>query len=126
MPVTVVPATALVGNAMVVLTLVNTMLTVAVAVLLLGVGSVVPGGGVTLATLARLPLAFKATLTWKVTVALAPLAKVVLPEMALPTTTALMPALVVTPVIAPNPVGRVSLQPAPAAVLGPLLVMTIV
>lgn len=100
--------------------------TVAVALLLPGVGSVVPGGGVTLATLARLPLAFKATLTWKVTVALAPLAKVVLPEMALPTTTALMPALVVTPVIAPNPVGRVSLQPAPAAVLGPLLVMTIV
>jgi hypothetical protein len=122
----VVPATALAGRAMVVLTLVNTTVMVAVAVLLPGVGSVVPGGGVMLATLARLPVALSATLTWKVTVALAPLARVVLPEMVLPTTLALTPALVVTPVIVPNPTGKVSVQLAPTTALGPLLTTPIV
>jgi hypothetical protein len=87
---------------------------------------VVPGGGATLATLTRLPVALSATLTWKVTVALAPLAKVALPEMVLPTTLALMPALVVTPVMVPRPAGNVSVQLAPATALGPLLVMPMV
>ncbi len=68
MPLTVVPATALAGRATVVLTSVNETITVAVEVLLPGVGSVVPTGGVTVATLAWLPLALSATDTWKVMV----------------------------------------------------------
>jgi hypothetical protein len=125
-PVTVVPAAALAGNAMVVLTLVNTTAMVAVALLLPSVGSAVPTGGVTLATLARLPVAPRATLTWKVTVALAPLAKVLLPEMVLPTAAALMPALVTMLLMVPRPAGKVSIQLAPTTALGPLLTMTMV
>jgi hypothetical protein len=125
---TVVPATALAGKAMVVLTSVKLTLTVAVLSLLPGVGSVVPGGGLTLATLAKVPLAFRATLTWNVTVARAPLAKVVLPLMAVPAplAVAVTPALVTMLVMVPRPAGRLSVQLAPATALGPLLPMTMV
>jgi hypothetical protein len=91
------------------------------------VGSVVPTGGLMLATLATLPEALAATLTWKVIVARAPLAKVVLPLRVVPTTLALVtPVVVTTLVIVPRPTGKVSLQLAPVTALGPLLAMTMV
>jgi hypothetical protein len=107
---------------------VGVTLTVEVLLLLPGVGSVVPGGGLTLATLAKVPLAFRATLTWNVTVARAPLAKVVLPLMAVPAplAVAVTPALVTMLVMVPRPAGRLSVQLAPATALGPLLPMTMV
>lgn len=107
---------------------VGVTVTVAVPVLLPGAGSVVPGGGLTLATLVKVPLASKATLTWKVTVARAPLAKVVLPLMAVPVTlaVAVTPGLVTMLVMVPKPAGRLSLQLAPATALGPLLPITMV
>ena len=105
------------------------MLTVAVPLLLPGVGSVVPAGLLTLATLLRVPLALAATLTWKVMVAIWPLARVVEPLRAVPATLAValvMPALVTMLVMLPKPAGRMSLQLAPALVLGPLLPMAMV
>lgn len=107
---------------------VGVTVTVVVPVLLPGVGSVVPGGGLTLATLVKVPLASKATLTWKVTVARASLAKVVLPLMAVPVTlaVAVTPGLVTMLVMVPKPAGRLSLQLAPATALGPLLPITMV
>ena len=107
---------------------VGVTVTVAVPVLLPGAGSVVPGGGLTLATLVKVPLASKATLTWKVTVARASLAKVVLPLMAVPVTlaVAVTPGLVTMLVMVPKPAGRLSLQLAPATALGPLLPITMV
>jgi hypothetical protein len=103
------------------------MVTVTVELLLLGVGSVVPTGLLTLATLATLPLTLAATLTWKLMVARAPLAKVALPLIVLPATLALViPVVVTTLVMVPKPVGRVSVQLAPVTALGPLLAMTMV
>ena len=103
------------------------MVTVTVELLLPGVGSVVPTGLLTLATLATLPEALAATLTWNVMVARAPLAKVVLPLRVVPATLALVtPVVVTTLVIVPKPAGRVSLQLAPVTALGPLLAMTMV
>ena len=128
MPVTVVPATALAGKATVVLTSARVTATVDVPVLLPGVGSVVPVGGVTLATLVNVPLALDATLTWKVTVARAPLAKVVLPLMAVPAPLAVADTLPLVTIllIVPKPTGRLSVQLAPTTALGPALPITIV
>ena len=122
------PATALAGKATLVLTSARLTVTVAVPLLLAGVGSVVPDGAVTLATLVKVPLAFSATLTWKVTVARAPLAKVVVPLITVPPplAVAVMPALVAMLVMVPNPAGKVSVQLAPVTALGPLLLMTMV
>ena len=88
----------------------------------------VPDGAVTLATLVKVPLAFSATLTWKVTVARAPLVKVVVPLITVPPplAVAVIPALVAMLVIVPKPVGRVSVQLAPVTGLGPLLPITMV
>lgn len=107
---------------------VGVTVTVAVPVLLPRVGSVVPGGGLTLATLVKVPLALEATLTWKVTVARAPVAKVILPLMAVPVTlaVAVTPGLVTMLVMVPKSAGRLSLQLAPSTALGPLLPMTMV
>ena len=113
---------------MAVVTSAKLTVTVAVELLLLGVGSVVPDGGVTLATLTKLPLALLATVTWKVTVARAPLAKVLLPPMVVPAPlgVAVIPALGTTLVIVPKPGGKVSVQLAPVIALGPLLTITTV
>jgi hypothetical protein len=87
---------------------------------------VVPAGTVTLAVLVRVPVAPGATLTWKVTVADWPLAKVLVPEMVPPTAAAVMPALGTMLVIVPRPVGRVSVHVALVTALGPLLPITMV
>jgi hypothetical protein len=102
-----------------------------VPVLFPGTVSVVPGGTVTVAVLTKLPVALPATLTWKVIVATPPLAKVAVPLMVVlpaPETLALTaPVLVlVTAVMVPSPAGKVSAQLAAVAVLGPLLVITMV
>jgi hypothetical protein len=95
-------------------------------VLLPGVGSVVPTGAVTLAVLVRVPAAPGATLTWKVTVADWPLARVLVPLMVLPAAAAVMPALGTMLVMVPRPAGRVSVQVALVTALGPLLAITMV
>jgi hypothetical protein len=127
-PVTTEPPAALAGRSITVVTSAKLTTTVAVELLLPDVGSVVPGGGVTLATLTWLPLALLATVTWNVTVARAPLARVLLPLMAVPAplAVAVMPALGTILVIVPRPAGRVSVQLAPVTVLGPLLTITTV
>ena len=90
-------------------------------------GSIVPTGAVTLAVLVNTPLALPATLTWKVTVATWPLARVLVPLMTdVPAPTAVMPPLVTMPVMVPRPTGRVSVQVALVTVLGPLLPITMV
>ena len=126
--VTTEPPGALAGRSMAVVTSAKLTVTVAVELLLLRVESVVPGGGVTLATLNKLPLALLATVTWKVTVARTPLASVLLPLIAVPAplATAVMPALGAILVIVPKPAGRVSDQLAPETGLGPLLTITTV
>jgi hypothetical protein len=105
--------------------------TVAVELLLPGVGSVVPAGGVTVATLAKAPLALAAAVTWNVMVTRPNGGIVVEPIKLLPVATklaVLAPALawLVTPVKVPRPAGRVSAKLAPVAVLGPALPMTMV
>jgi hypothetical protein len=130
-PLTVVPATAVAGRATVVLTSASVTVTVAVELLLPGVGSVVPAGGVTVATLARAPLALAAAVTWKVIVTRPNGGIVVEPFKLLPVATKLAvlePALtwLVTLVKVPRPTGRVSVKLAPVAVLGPALLMTMV
>jgi hypothetical protein len=105
--------------------------TVAVELLLPGVGSVVPAGGVTVATLAKAPLALAAAVTWNVMVTRPNGGIVVEPIKLLPVATklaVLAPALawLVTPVKVPSPAGRVSAKLAPVAVLGPALLTTMV
>ena len=102
---------------------------VAVPVLLPGVVSVVPGGVLTVATLAMVPLAVPATLTWKVTVMVpaggivtVPL-RVLVPMLKLPVL-APPPVALTTLAMVPSPVGRVSANVALVAVLGPALVIT--
>jgi hypothetical protein len=102
---------------------------VAVPVLLPGVVSVVPGGVLTVATLAIVPLAVPATLTWKVTVMVpaggsvtVPL-RVLVPMLKLPVV-APPPVALTTLAMVPSPVGRVSANVALVAVLGPALVIT--
>jgi hypothetical protein len=94
--------------------------------LLPGVVSVVPDGTLTLAVLVITPVAVPATLTWNVTVADRPLAKVLAPEIRLPTAVALIPAVGTILVMVPRPAGRVSVHVALVTALGPLLTITMV
>ena len=105
----------------------GTTVTATLELLLPGTVSVVPAGTLTLAVLVNTPLALPATLTWKVTVATWPLARVLVPLMTdVPAPTAVMPPLVTMPVMVPRPTGRVSVQVALVTVLGPLLPITMV
>jgi hypothetical protein len=100
--------------------------TATLELLLPGVVSVVPAGTLTLAVLVSTPLALPATLTWKVTVADWPLAKVLVPEIRLPAAVALIPAVGKILVMVPKPAGRVSVHVALVTGLGPLLTITMV
>ena len=104
-------------------------MTVAVPELLPGVGSVGPGGGLTVATLAMLPVAPGATVAWNVTVTAPPEGMVTEPlrlEPVLVKVVVLAPGLVWLETLARplRPAGKVSLKLAPVAVLGPALLMT--
>ena len=119
-----VPAT---GTAIVTLTsTIAVTVTVTVFLSFTGLVSVVPTGTLTVATLTIEPVALPATLTWKVTLALAPLASVLVPLMVLPATLPLIVPLVATPVMVPKLPGKVSDQLAATTALGPLLVITMV
>ena len=131
MPVTVVPATALAGRAIVVLMSVSTTTIVAVKLLLEDTGSEVPTGAVTTATLAKLPLIPAATVTWKVMVTLPNGGIVAEPFKLVAVATklaVLAPALtwLAMAVRVPNPTGKLSEKLAPVAVLGPALLKTMV
>src|SRR5215831_12579375 len=104
------------------------MVSVSVALLLPGVGSVTPAGVAILAVLAIEPVALPATVALTVKVAVPPLSRLTLAEMLpLPLAGQLDPALaaqVQLPMV--SPAGAVSVTVAPVTALGPLLVATIV
>src|SRR6516164_9089847 len=89
---------------------------VSVAVLLAGLGSVTPAGGVTVAVLTRVPVAEGSIWTVKVKVTLAPLA--------VPVTMPPPLLSVVVQVAEVTPAGRGSDTLAPVTALGPLLLTT--
>jgi hypothetical protein len=102
---------------------------VAVPVLFPGVVSVVPGGVLTVATLAIVPLAVPETLAWKLTVMAPPGGRVTVPLRALLVMLKLPvlappPTALVTLLKVPRPVGRLSANVALVAVLGPALLST--
>src|SRR5262245_56737645 len=105
-------------------------LSVSVAVLLVGVGSVTPAGGVTVTVLVRVPVAERAmwTVNVKVTVALTSGSTVVarLPTPLVGPVTTPPPLLAVaTQLAAVTPAGRGSDTLAPITALGPRLLTTI-
>src|SRR5439155_7864106 len=99
---------------------------VSVALLLAGFGSVTPTGAAMVAVLAMEPVALPATVALTVNVAVPPLSKFTLAEMLpLPLAGQLEPTLA-TQLQLPNvrPAGAVSVTVAPVAALGPLFVAT--
>ena len=105
------------------------MVIVAVLLLLPGVASVTPGGGLMLATLAMEPLAPADTLTWKTMVTVLRGGKVTEPLALLPAMFSVVvlapPATLALTRVAPlRPAGRLSVKLALVAVLGPALLIT--
>src|SRR5262245_52568807 len=108
-------------------------LSMSLGLLLVGSGSVVPVGGVTVAVLVNEPVAEGLTWTVKLKVTLAPTGRSTLVDRAsLPLagllTLTLPPPLlsVIVQVAAVTPVGRRSEMPAPLTALGSLLLTTLV
>ena len=122
----VAPTGRLPGLAIVVLTSANRTVTDAVPVLLFGLGSVTPAGGVTAAVLVIGPLTEPSAVAVKVKVTRPPDGKVAtLPLTLLPATVAVAP-WPLTKTGLTKPAGRLSVKVAPLAALGPALVMTTV
>jgi hypothetical protein len=101
---------------------------VSVALLLPGVGSLTPAGAAMLAVLETEPVALADTVAFTVKVAVPPLSRLTLADMLpLPLAGQLEPALATqdqVPIVSPD--GAVSATVAPVTALGPLLVATIV
>src|SRR4029077_9040936 len=122
------PALTLVTPSVLVIARSATRLTVSVSVALLlpGVGSVTPAGAATVAVLAIEPVALPAPLALTVNVAVPPLSRLTNTEMLpLPLAGQLEPAdaaQVQVPKVRPD--GAVSVTVAPVTALGPLLVAT--
>src|SRR5229473_3294657 len=127
--VTVPPGTAVVAPSVLVMlrSACGVSVSVSVAVLLPGVGSVVPAGAVTLAVLLRLPVAEAEMLAVTVNVAVPPFARL--------TVVLMLPVPLVAPQLAAGahvqlallmPAGSASVTVAPVTALGPALLTTMV